>query len=381
MIVLGEILGNASLAFHVNLDCHRLSVPKENKTFHPNIRQIARRLGLSHTTVSLALRGHPRISSATRKRVQAAADELGYRPNALVSALMRQVRSNRRVVSSETLAFLTGGTTPDHWRRHRTIMENFEGAKAQAESLGFKLEPFWLGPKGRDAQAGAKILHTRAIRGAILAPLPVPHETIVLDWDDMAVVAVGYSFIQVPLHRATHHHVNGMLTLYKELRALGYGRIGLAVTAQDMVRVQHYWLAGLLTGQYVFGGRPITPLTFKDGSEKQKLFEWREAQNPDVIISIGWDVYRWLQERRIRIPADVAFAHLGLDGVYAGVAGIDQKSRVIGAAAIDLLVGQIYRNEYHVPKQPKIMLLDGRWVPGKSAPGIKNMSLVQTGPA
>ena len=352
-------------------------MPKEGKP--PNIRQIARRLDMSHTTVSLALRGHPRISLETRERVRALADELGYRPNALVSALMRQVRSNRRIVSSETLGFLTGGVTADHWRKHRTIVENFEGAKAQAESLGFKLEPFWLGPRGRDAHTGAKILRTRGIRGAILAPLPVPHETIDLDWDHTAVVSVGYSFIQVPLHRAAHHHVNGMLTLYKELRALGYGRIGLAVTAQDMIRVQHYWLAGLLTGQYVYGGEPIAPMTFKDGSERQKLFEWREAQNPDVIVSIGWDAYRWLQEKRLRIPADVAFAHLGLDGVYAGIAGIDQKSKSIGAAAIDLLVGQIYRNEHHIPKQPKIMLLDGQWVPGKSAPEVKNMSHGRTG--
>jgi len=345
-------------------------VPKENKIYHPNIRQLARRLGLSHTTVSLALRGHPRISAATRKRVQAAAEDLGYRPNALVSALMRQVRSNRRIISNETVAFLTGGNTPDHWRRHRTIVENFEGAKAQAEVLGFKLEPFWLGPRGRDAQAGAKILHTRSIRGSILAPLPVPHETIALDWDRTAVVAVGYSFTQMPLHRAAHHHVNGMLTLYKELRALGYSRIGLAMTTQDMIRVQHYWMAGLLTGQFVFGGQPISPLTFQDNSEKQKLFEWREAGNPDVIVSIGWDVYRWLQERRIRIPTDVAFAHLGLDGAYPGVAGIDQKSKIIGAAAVDLLVGQIYRNEYYVPRQPKIMLLDGEWIPGRTAPRI-----------
>ncbi|HZP61374.1 MAG TPA: LacI family DNA-binding transcriptional regulator [Opitutaceae bacterium] len=344
-------------------------MPKE-KGLHPNIRQIARRLGLSHTTVSLALRGHPRISAGTRRRVQAAAEDLGYRPNALVSALMRQVRSNRRIVSNETVAFLTGGNTPDHWRRHRTIVENFEGAKAQAEALGFKLEPFWLGPRGRDAQAGAKILHTRSIRGAILAPLPVPHESIALDWDHTAVVAVGYSFTQMPLHRAAHHHVNGMLTLYRELRALGYRRIGLAMTTQDMVRVQHYWLAGLLAGQYVFGGLPIVPLTFQDSSEKQKLFEWREANQPDVIASIGWDVYRWLQEKRIRIPSDVAFAHLGLDGAYGGVAGIDQNSKSIGAAAMDLLVGQLYRNEYYVPKQPKIMLLDGEWVSGRTAPRL-----------
>jgi DNA-binding LacI/PurR family transcriptional regulator len=345
-------------------------VPKEPKSSHPNLRQIARRAGVSHTTVSLALRGHPRVSLATRTRIQTLAEDLGYRPNALVAALMRHVRSNRRIVSDETLAFLTSGRTPDHWRKHRTILENFEGAKKQAELLGFKLEPFWLGPQGRDAEAAGKILRVRSIRGAILGPFQVPHGVVAFDWDHAAVVAMGYSFTQVRLHRAAHHHVSGMVMLYKELRALGYHRIGLAITAQDMIRVQHYWLAGLLTGQSIYGGVPVEPLTFKDSSEKQRVFQWYERQRPDVIISIGWDVYRWLQERRIRIPTDVAFAHLGLDGAYAGIAGIDQNARAIGAAAVDLIVGQLHRNEYHYPQDPKIVLLEGRWVPGKSAPGL-----------
>ena len=38
------------------------------------LRDIARELGVSHVTVSLALRNHPRISEATRSRVQLKAD-------------------------------------------------------------------------------------------------------------------------------------------------------------------------------------------------------------------------------------------------------------------------------------------------------------------
>ncbi len=344
-------------------------VPKESPAPHPNIRQIARRVGLSHTTVSLALRGHPRISPETRKRVQAAADDLGYRPNALVTALMRHVRSNRRIVASETLAFLTSGNTADHWKKHQIFVENFEGAKAQAESLGFKLEPFWLGPKGRDAPTGAKILRARSIRGAILAPIPLPHGPVIFDWEHTAVVAIGHSFSQEPLHRVAHNHINAMLILYQELRSLGYRRIGLAVTINDMLRVRHYWLAGLLAGQRIFGGRAVTPLIFNDNSEKPRLFEWLKLHRPEVVVSIGWNVYRWLQEGRIQIPGQVAFAQLGLDNTYPGVAGINQKGREVGAAAVDLVVGQLYRNEYHIPQDPKVVLLDGEWVPGKSAPG------------
>jgi len=43
----------------------------------PSIREIARSLGLSHSTVSEALRDSPRVNPATRRRVQKAAKAVG----------------------------------------------------------------------------------------------------------------------------------------------------------------------------------------------------------------------------------------------------------------------------------------------------------------
>src|SRR4051812_19855777 len=102
----------------------------------PNIRKIAKAAGVSHTTVSLALRNHPRVSEQTKRRIQTLAKKMGYRPNALVAALMSHVRSNRRVVAHEVVAFLSGGPTPDWWRGWPSISQNYFGARNRAEQLG-----------------------------------------------------------------------------------------------------------------------------------------------------------------------------------------------------------------------------------------------------
>ncbi|MBY8871680.1 LacI family transcriptional regulator [Micromonospora sp. PLK6-60] len=52
-----------------------------------NIGEIARRAGVSRSTVSYVLSGKRPVSAATRQRIQAVIDELDYRPNASARAL------------------------------------------------------------------------------------------------------------------------------------------------------------------------------------------------------------------------------------------------------------------------------------------------------
>jgi len=62
----------------------------------PSQKDIAERAHVSQMTMSLALRDSPVISELTRRRIRAIAEELDYRPDPLVSALMRQRRKKMR---------------------------------------------------------------------------------------------------------------------------------------------------------------------------------------------------------------------------------------------------------------------------------------------
>src|SRR5438128_5309136 len=65
---------------------------------HPTIHDVASHAGVSKSTVSNVVRGLPGVSEATRHRVRAAIDELGYRPNVLARQLVQQRTSILGVV-------------------------------------------------------------------------------------------------------------------------------------------------------------------------------------------------------------------------------------------------------------------------------------------
>ncbi len=52
------------------------------------IKDIARAAGVSHTTVSRALKGNPAISAKTTKRIQELARQMGYTPSAVAQSLL-----------------------------------------------------------------------------------------------------------------------------------------------------------------------------------------------------------------------------------------------------------------------------------------------------
>src|SRR3990170_8263343 len=89
------------------------------------MKRIASELGVSITTVSKVLNNHDDISAATRARVMAKVEELGYRPNAVARSL-----SLRR---THTL----GVVIPD--LMHSFFVEVVAGLEAVASARGYGL--------------------------------------------------------------------------------------------------------------------------------------------------------------------------------------------------------------------------------------------------
>jgi LacI family transcriptional regulator len=337
---------------------------------HISIRDLAARLGLGRTAVSMALRNHPHISEKTRQRVRAEAERLGYRPNALVTALMSQIRTRRVKRSGETIAFFTAYKTREDWNRANLVDGTLQGARERAGHLGFRVEPWWLGYRGRESRRIARIFRARAVRGAIIGPMPLDLETLEFDWGSLFSIAIGHSFSQQPLDRVSHNHFNIMRLCHENLWRLGHRRIGLAITCESDDRVQHLWLGGFCTSQQVLGGAALPPLWFDHWDDhpdsKKQFLEWYRANKPDAVLGIGPDnPLRWMREAGVSVPGDTGYANIDLDPDKAGeVAGALQNRRAAGAVAVDLVVAGINRNEYGIPETPKNLLLDSTWSDG-----------------
>lgn len=347
-----------------------------------SVRDLAARLNVSRTTVSLALRNHPRISEEMRRRVQACAEELGYQPNAMVNALMSHLRRRRTQTTGEVMAFLTAGESPQTWCRLPTIVDCFEGVRAQAERQGFKLEPFWLGERGEKSRQVARVLNARGVRGSVLALLPDEAEPLDLAWDRHPVVALGYTFGQQPINQVAHGHFNGVLTCYRELRKLGYSRIGAVLTEHDDHHVNHYWSGGYFAAQRLCGGAALPLPKLTDYDDKATVLAWFRRVKPDAIIGTHPDpALRMLASEGVGAPGGIGYATLDVErGNLGHVAGIRQNWNDMGGALVDLLIGQLHANDYGLPATPKVVLIDGDWVPGATVTAVATTAAAGSAP-
>ena len=165
------------------------------------LQDVAEKAGVHRSTVSLALRDNHRISAEVRAKIQRIADELGYRSNPLVTALMRS-RRTRRAPRHVVLAYVTDYPTRYGWRPpHHDRPDYFPGAAARASELGYKLEHFWLGEPGMTPARFAQILASRGINGLLIGRLPPGKDEIQLPWEQCSAVALGLTLTKPDQHR------------------------------------------------------------------------------------------------------------------------------------------------------------------------------------
>jgi LacI family transcriptional regulator len=328
------------------------------------MQQIAQKAEVSRMAVSLALRGSPKVSAKTTKRIREIAEELGYRPNPLVSALMTQLRMAHPSQKPTTIAYVTAFPTRDGWRRSSQLLQYFEGARVRCEALGYHLEEWWMREPGMTQQRVGEIFFTRGIHGVLIAPLPPGGAALHFDWTKFSGATIGYSLTDVALHRASSDPFHSALLALQELGRLGYRRLGLALTREEDAQVEQRWSAAVLAHQAEIAPERRVPILRTEGGFGEEFTAWFRAQRPDAVLSLSSECLPLLADLGVRVPKDVGFAHLAFTATGTDTAGVDENAALVGSAAVDLVDVQLRRNELGLPTNRKTVLIAGRWVPG-----------------
>lgn len=336
------------------------------------MQMIADQVGFSKNTVSLALRGDPSISAATRELIKKTADKLGYQPNAVVSQLIAQLRAGRTTRFQAKLALINANRDPKAFRAHATIPAYVEGCERRGLQLGYTFDPFWLHDPKLKAESLIRILRTRGIKGIIIVGL-MEHNQLPAHlgpvWNEFPCVVTGVRTRDPALSFSCVDHHDLVIQAFERALALGYQRPALVVEERIDRLVEGRFSGAMLTAQQGLPAARRVPAFMGDQqpqADGRPFQQWFAQHKPDALLSLYNIVFPWLKEARRRVPQDVGVIQLEWRASHPEIAGMNQHNDAVGEAAVDMVVGQIHRNEAGIPAFPRATLIGASWVEGSS---------------
>jgi LacI family transcriptional regulator len=349
------------------------------------LSDIAVKAAVHVTTVSLALRNHPRLPETTRRRIQALAKKMGYTPDPFLRALVAYRGGVIERRNTPTLAYVTNWATRWGWKKVTAHPDFYAGALAKANELGYKLDHFWLREEGMSQERLGQILYSRGINGLIIASHGREMgDALQFDWANFSAVKIDYFPHQPQLHNVTNNQCDIARLAMQKVIAAGYRRIGFVMHRGWDHAVDHLWTAGYLCEQQVLATREKLPPHLFPAPEPVERWlnesksdvavepgpfaAWFEKYRPEVIISKASFVLPALKAMGVRVPKDVAFVDVFLDKDDGVMAGVQQNHSTVGALAVEILAGQLQHNKYGVPAIPTTTYVEGTWHDGATCP-------------
>jgi DNA-binding LacI/PurR family transcriptional regulator len=311
---------------------------------------VAKRAGVSQTTVSLVLsgKGSGRVSEATQDAVRAAAKELGYRPNAAARAL--------RSGTASAVGLVVRDVT------HPFFGRTLRGAQRAAREAGHVvvLIDDNYGAEGKSSSAVA--LAEGAIDGFLFFAAKVPRA--LREPGSRPVVIVEYEQPRIPFIRLDSE--SGADAALRHLQERGHREIGYLRSragGQTFERRHTRWAAhlerlGLDPGAMVVGEADFDAES--SIAEARRLL--RRPDRPSAFMAdddlLASGLIAAARELGLRVPEDVAV--VGFDDLDVArlldITTVRFDPEALGAAAFGLLLARLQG------KRPKNVVLPSELV-------------------
>lgn len=308
-----------------------------------NIGEIARRAGVSRSTVSYALSGRRAVSPETRKRIEQVIAEVGYRPNAAARAL------------KEGRTRTLGLVIPPASQRLTDMQLGFVASVVEA-AAHVDLDVL-LSPTGGDHDRSFERLITgQRVDGVIVMEIRLEDARVArLQEARLPFVTIGrtaqpehMSWVDVDyaglIARCVHH-----------LADLGHGHIALINRSPELVAAGygpgHRALSGFTEAVDRRGITGISVCCPDDANAGQACMEQLLADHPEItaVATINEaalpGVQRALDDAGLTVPRDFSItgvvAQHWAEDFRPALTAADVPAHDIGARAVELLVQRI----------------------------------------
>lgn len=349
----------------------------------PTLHDVARLAGFSTSTTARALGGYGRIAAATREKVQAAADELGYRANPLARSMITGKTATIGVVCADL-------SSP-------FFAEALRGISDVAKARGYDILIVNTDEDPAAERDAVALLRDRHVDGVIVSPADVREvdHLAALQTPERAVVLLDRSSAALDADSVTVDDVSAMTDAVGRLIEAGHRRIGI-VTELRIGREADWQtlladldhadrrelnpssrrLLGYLRAHRAHGV-PIDPaLVARTGttsveSARAAMDRLLDAGDLTAVISVdnatSVGAYGAVRDRGIRVPDELSFiAFDNLDWttlVQPAVSVIEQPVYALGSRAAEVLLDRLAGTRTTPGEE---ILLDTRFLPRAS---------------
>lgn len=324
------------------------------------IKDIAKRAGVSHSTVSRALRMNNLVSDETARQIRQVAQEMGYRP----SAVARSLKTKR----TQVLGVIVSSISDPFFS------EILNGIEVSAQARGYSL---FIAASQHDPIKERQIVQTmmeQRTDGVIIcsSSFSPEHGRQLLSYG-FPVVVVNHQGSEGFNYSIYHDDVDGSSQITQHLISLGHKRIAYLGNSQSGKTTQDR-LQGFLDAMekadlevpesyihHVAGGEPSL------GAESVEYFA-RLTPGPTAIVCfndmLAIGVLKGCQLAGLRVPEDLSVT--GFDNITfsaftsPSLTTIDQPKFSIGQEAAQLLLDLLQAVDGTIPDTPNVKVLQGK---------------------
>ncbi len=322
-------------------------------------RDVAQACGVHPSTICLALKNSPSIPLLTRQRIQATAEELGYRPN-VGARNLALLRTEKMGGNNLPIAWINQEPQRNHWKTDDEARPYFESAQRRAAELGYHLEEIWTREPGMTVARVVQIIQARGIEGVIF-PVHRSFDFALLGptWNEFALVGLNDHRLAEWIDVVCPDHYRNADTIFRQIRRLAVGRTGLLLTTQFDAASSGLVHSCFLRHQGDLAPADRIPVCFlaEDETAKTAAFdEWFREYRPEVVVSAEPELVNYA--RAAGIPA----LWVGLNAAAPVFdAGVEESAADVAGAAIDCVAEKMRRFEKGTREATRLHLIKSAW--------------------